>query len=395
MKQQYLRFLLPLLLSVIFSTASAQHQSVPRDGGGYRETPEKINDLIDTRLDVKFDYQKSYLYGKEWVTLKPHFYATDSLRLDAKGMDIHQIAIVKDGKLQPLQYNYSDSLYLDIKLDRKYKGGEQFVVFIDYTSKPNLLHDKPGHKLDGKGLYFVNPKGTEVDKPIQIWTQGEAVSSSCWFPTIDNPGQKTTQQLSMTVPAKYTTLSNGLLISQKSNTDGTRTDTWKQKLPHSPYLFMMAIGDFKVYKDKWRNKEVNYYLEPKYFPYAKAVFGQTPEMMEFFSKALGVDFPWEKYSQVVVRDYPLGAMENSSATLLGDYVQKSPWELVDDPNGTGGTTIAHELFHQWFGDLATCESWSNETLNESFAVFGEKYWNEKNMARTMATPNVMTSYWPT
>lgn len=127
----------------------------------------------------------------------------------------------------------------------------------------------------------------------------------------------------MTVPAKYTTLSNGLLISQKNNADGTRTDTWKQKLPHSPYLFMMAIGDFKIYKDKWRDKEVNYYLEPKYFPYAKAIFGQTPEMMEFFSKALGVDFAWEKYSQVVVRDYPLGAMENSSATLLGDYVQKA------------------------------------------------------------------------
>jgi aminopeptidase N len=104
-------------------------------------------------------------------------------------------------------------------------------------------------------------------------------------------------------------------------------------------------------------------------------------MMEFFSKALGVDFPWEKYSQVVVRDYPLGAMENSSATLLGEYVQKSPWQLIDDPNGTGGTTIAHELFHQWFGDLVTCESWSNETLNESFAVFGEKYWNEKKYGK--------------
>jgi aminopeptidase N len=381
MKQHYLRFFLILISPVIFTTAYAQLPTSPKDGKGYRETPVKINDLIDTKLDVRFDYQQSYLHGKEWVTLKPHFYATDSLRLDAKGMDIHQIAIVKAGKLQPLKYTYEDSLYLHIKLDKKYAGNEQYVVFIDYTSKPNLLHDKPGYKLDGKGLYFVNPKGTEADKPTQIWTQGEAESSSCWFPTIDNPGQKTTQELSMTVPAKYTTLSNGLLISQKTNADGTRTDTWKQKLPHSPYLFMMAIGDFKVYKDKWRNKEVNYYLEPKYFPYAKAVFGQTPEMMEFYSKALGVDFPWEKYSQVVVRDYPLGAMENSSATLLGDYVQKSPWELVDDPNGTGGTTIAHELFHQWFGDLATCESWSNETLNESFAVFGEKYWNEKKYGK--------------
>lgn len=381
MNRYALHLFLTLISSVIFNSTFAQPHLSPEDGKGYRETPAKINDLVDTRLDVKFDYQKSYLYGKEWVTIKPHFYATDSLRLDAKGMDIQQIAMVKAGKLVPLKYTYEDSLSLNIKLDRKYKGNEQYVVFIAYTSKPNLLHDKPGHKLDGKGLYFVNPRGTETGKPTQIWTQGEAVSSSCWFPTIDEPGQKTTQQLSMTVPAKYTTLSNGLLINQKTNADGTRTDTWKQKLAHSPYLFMMAIGDFKIYKDKWRNKEVNYYLEPKYFPYAKAVFGQTPEMMEFFSKALGVDFPWEKYSQVVVRDYPLGAMENSSATLLGEYVQKSPWQLVDDPNGTGGTTIAHELFHQWFGDLVTCESWSNETLNESFAVFGEKYWNEKKYGK--------------
>jgi aminopeptidase N len=377
MKRPYLQFLLTVFSLIIFTVASAQIHGSPKDARGYRETPVKINDLIDTKLEVKFDYQKSYLYGKEWVTIKPHFYATDSLKLDAKGMDIHQIAIVKGGKLLPLKYVYEDSLFLNIRLDKKYKGWEQYVIFIDYTSKPNLLHDKPGHKLDGKGLYFVNPKGTEIDKPIQVWTQGEAEASSCWFPTIDNPSQKTTQQLSMTVLSKYTTLSNGLLISQKNNGDGTRTDTWKQKLAHAPYLFMMAVGDFKIYKDKWRNKEVNYYLEPKYFPYAKAVFGQTPEMMEFYSKALGVDFPWEKYSQVVVRDYPLGAMENSSATLLGEYVQRSPWELQDDPNGAGGTTIAHELFHQWFGDLVTCESWSNETLNESFATFGEKYWNEK------------------
>ncbi len=372
-----------VFLSTVFtaSTSFSQTSWTVKQGKAYRETPKKINDLVDTKLDVRFDYDKGYLYGKEWVTLKPHFYATDSLRLDAKGMDIHKIAIVKAGKLQPLTYTYDDSLTLNIKLDKKYQGGEQYVVYIDYTSKPNLLHDKPGHKLDGKGLYFVNPTGAEKGKPTQIWTQGEAEASSCWFPTIDVPNQKTTQQLSMTVPAKYTTLSNGLLISQKNNADGTRTDTWKQKLPHAPYLFMMAVGEFKIYKDKWRNKEVNYYLEPKYFPYAKAVFGQTPEMMEFFSKALGVDFPWEKYSQVVVRDYPLGAMENSSATLHGDYVQKSPWELVDDPNGTGGTTIAHELFHQWFGDLVTCESWSNETLNESFAVFGEKYWNEKKYGK--------------
>ncbi|MFC0514242.1 M1 family aminopeptidase [Mucilaginibacter angelicae] len=382
MKKIYLSSFLGLMFTVGISTSAiAQLNHHAPNEPYYHASAPKINDLIDTRLDVKFDYQKSYLNGKEWVTLKPHFYPTDSVRLDAKGMDIKTIGIVENGKVIPLHYRYEDSLSLAIQLNRTYTEKEHYTLFIDYTAKPNELHDKPGFKLDGKGLYFVNPLGKEPGKPTQIWTQGEAESSSCWFPTIDKPDQKTTEQVSMTVPAKYTTLSNGLLISQKINADGTRTDTWKQSLPHCPYLFMMAIGDFKLYKDKWRNKEVSYYLEPAYAPYAKQLFGQTPEMIEFYSKALGVDFPWEKYSQVVVRDYPLGAMENSSATLHGEYVQKSPWDLIDDPNGSGGTTIAHELFHQWFGDLVTCESWSNETLNESFAVFGEKYWNEKKYGK--------------
>jgi aminopeptidase N len=371
-----------LLMIVSFTgIASAQLNHHPANLPYYHAAAAKINDLVDTRLDVRFDYQRSYLYGKEWIVLKPHFYPTDSVRLDAKGMDIKTVGIMVQGKVIPLKYHYEDSLSLAVQLNRTYTEKDRYTLFIEYTAKPNELHDKPGFKLDGKGLYFVNPQGKEPGKPTQIWTQGEAESSSCWFPTIDKPDQKTTEQISMTVPAKYTTLSNGLLISQKNNTDGTRTDTWRQSLAHCPYLFMMAIGDFKVYKDKWRNKEVSYYLEPAYAPYAKQIFGQTPEMIELYSKALGVDFPWEKYAQVVVRDYPLGAMENSSATLHGEYVQKTPWDLVDDPNGSGGTTIAHELFHQWFGDLVTCESWSNETLNESFAVFGEKYWNEKKYGK--------------
>ncbi|MCR8556564.1 M1 family metallopeptidase [Mucilaginibacter sp. BJC16-A38] len=382
MKKLYTTLLGSLSITCAISqSAEAQLNLHPANVPYYHATAPKINDLVDTKLDVKFDYQHSHLIGKEWVTLKPHFYPTDSVRLDAKWMDIKTIGIMENGKVTPLKYEYQDSLTVAIQLDRTYKNNERYVLYIDYVAKPNDVHSKPGFKYDGKGLYFVNPLGTELDKPTQIWTQGEAESSSCWFPTIDKPDQKTTEQVSMTVPAKYTTLSNGLLISQKPNTDGTRTDTWKQSLPHCPYLFMMAVGDFKIYKDKWRNKEVNYYLEPAYFPYAKQIFGQTPAMMELFSKALGVDFAWEKYAQIVVRDYPLGAMENSSATLHGAYVQNSPWDLIDDPNGSGGTTIAHELFHQWFGDLVTCESWSNETLNESFAVFGEKYWNEKTYGK--------------
>jgi len=229
---------------------------------------------------------------------------------------------------------------------------------------------------DDKGLYFINPTGSDPTKMPQIWTQGETESSSCWFPTIDKSEQKTTDEISMTVPAKYVSLSNGRLASQKVNGDGTRTDTWKMELPHSPYLFMMAVGNFKIYHDHWRNKEVNYYLEPKYAPYAKQIFGMTPELIEFYSKTLNYPFAWNKYSQIVVRDYVSGAMENTTATLHGEYVQETPRQLLDAYYDAGRSTIAHELFHQWFGDLVTCESWSNLTVNESFADFSEMLWAE-------------------
>ncbi|TGE14312.1 M1 family aminopeptidase, partial [Hymenobacter elongatus] len=155
-----------------------------------------------------------------------------------------------------------------------------------------------------------------------------------------------------------------------------RTDTWKMELPHAPYLFMLAVGDFKVYKDTWRGKEVSYYLEPKYAPFAKQIFGDTPEMLEFFSQRLGVEYPWNKYAQIVTRDYVSGAMENTTATLHGEFLQMNPRELLDREYGNNQSVIAHELFHQWFGDYVTAESWSNLTVNESMADFSEALWAE-------------------
>ncbi|MBB5396450.1 M1 family aminopeptidase [Mucilaginibacter sp. AK015] len=379
MKTLYAAVLISSIGALAFNSASAQQTAAPQEDPAmkiYRETTPKINDLVHTKLDVRFDYKKRYMYGKEWVTLKPHFYATDSLHLDAQGMDIKNVSIVKAGKNTPLKFTY-DSLTIAIKLDRVYHNNESYTVYIDYTSKPNELKAHGSAAItDAKGLYFINPDGTEKDKPTQIWTQGETQSSSAWFPTIDKPNQKTTDEISMTVPKKYVTLSNGRLASQKLNADGTRTDTWKMELPHSPYLFMMAVGDFKITKDTWKGKEVSYYLEPKYAPYARDIFGFTPEVIDFYSKTLGVDYPWNKYSQIVVRDYVSGAMENTSATLHGDYVQATKRELIDAYYSQGRSTIVHELFHQWFGDYVTAESWSNLTVNESFADFSETLWAE-------------------
>ncbi|BFM44348.1 M1 family metallopeptidase [Flavobacterium sp. CFS9] len=372
MNKQFLKYSLFSLFLVAGQNVTAQNSDQTKNPlSVYQVTPLKVNDLIHTKLDVSFDYGKRYLYGKGWLTLKPHFYDTDSLRLDAKGMDFKTIAIVDGKKTIPLKYTY-DNEQLSIILNRKYKSTEKYTIFIDYTAKPDELKVKGSLAItDAKGLYFINPDG-KGDKPVQIWTQGETEASSAWFPTIDKPNQKTTSEIAMTVDAKYTSLSNGKLISQKDNKNGTRTDTWKMDLPHSPYLFMMAVGDFKIYKDSYNGQEVSYYLEPKYAPYAKQIFGKTPDMMKFYGKMLGVEYPWGKYAQIVARDYVSGAMENTSATLHGEHVQKTERELLDDNQES---TIAHELFHQWFGDYVTAESWSNLTMNESFATFGEVLWH--------------------
>ena len=341
----------------------------------YRETPEKINDLIHTRLEVKPDYSKSYLYGKAWITLKPHFYPTDSLTLDAKGLEVRKLAIVKGSQQVPLKFSNND-WELHIKLDRTYRASENYTIYIDYVAKPDEFDKKygGGQLLGIKGMYFINPLGEEKDKPTQIWTQGETESNSAWFPTIDKTNQKSTEEITVTVPAKYVTLSNGILVSQKKNTDGTRTDYWKMDLPHAPYLFFMGVGDYAVIKDKYKNKEVSYYVEKEYASVAKKIFGNTPEMIAFYSRITGVDYPWAKYSQITGRDYVSGAMENTTATLHQEGAQQDARELID--GNSWESTIAHEFFHQWFGDYVTTESWSNITLNESFANYSETLWDE-------------------
>ncbi len=368
-----------------FSKAFAQPIESPEDTTWkkiYRGSYPKTNELVHTKLEVKFDFEKAWMYGKAWITLKPHFYATDTLTLDAKGMDIKEISIVKGSKKSQLKYSY-DSLQLFIKLDKVYKGGENYTIYIQYTAKPNDLIVKGSEAItDAKGLYFINPTGEEKDKPTQIWTQGETEANSVWMPTIDKSNQKSTEEIYMTVPAKYVTLSNGLLKSQVKNADGTRTDYWKMDLPHAPYLFFMGVGDFAIVKDRYKEKEVNYYVERKYEPYARKIFGNTPEMMKFFSNKLGVEFPWAKYAQMVGRDYVSGAMENTTATLHQESAYQNARQLVD---GNGWEeTIAHELFHQWFGDLVTAESWSNLTVNESFANYSEYLWMEYKKGKDAA-----------
>ena len=379
-------FALGLLGLAATTPAFAQAPTPPagKAESPYRASATKINDLVHTKLDVRFDYAKRHLLGKTWITLKPHAYPTDSLRLDAKGMDINAVALMSGTQQTPLKYDYADGMNLRINLGRAFKPGEEYTVYIDYVSKPDELKVKGSAAItDAKGLYFINPDSAVKGKPVQVWTQGETEGSSAWFPTIDRPNQKTTQEISMTVPSKYVTLSNGRMVGSTPAGPGLRTDVWKMELPHAPYLFMMAVGDFKIYKDTWRGKEVSYYLEPKYAPFAKQIFGNTPDMLEFYSNRLGVEYPWNKYAQIVARDYVSGAMENTTATLHGEQVQMTDRELIDREFGSE-SVIAHELFHQWFGDYVTAESWSNITVNETMADFSEGLYAEHKYGRDAA-----------
>ncbi|WP_299528029.1 M1 family metallopeptidase [uncultured Lutibacter sp.] len=351
-------------LTVLFSVfINAQEKE-------YRGEREKINNLVHTKLKVDFNFKDSQMNGEAWVTLTPHFYATNKVVLDAKAFKIHEIKI--NNKIAP--YNYSDNQII-IELDKSYKKGEEYTVYIKYIAKPEEVKQKGSTVItDAKGLYFIDPKEEDPTKPTQIWTQGETEASSCWFPTIDSPNQKTTQEIYMTVPSKFVTLSNGTLKSQTTNSNGTRTDYWKQDQKHAPYLFFMGVGDFSIVKDTWNGLDVDYYVEPEYENVAKDIFGLTPEMMTFFSEITGVPYVWDKYSQMVVRDYVSGAMENTTAVVHGEDAQQKKGQLID--NNEWEETIAHELFHHWFGDLVTTESWSNLTVNESFATYSVYLWYE-------------------
>ena len=350
--------------------------------GTYRATHTKATELKHTKLKVNFDFEKEQMNGEEWLTASPYFYPTDSLVLNAKAMLIHEVALDKKGTKSSLKYEYKDDL-LKINLDKIYNRDQDYTIYIKYTARPNEIKDKGGKAItDAKGLYFINAQGKETDKPTQIWTQGETESNSAWFPTIDKPNQKTTQEIYMTVPDKFVTLSNGIMKSSVKEGNGLRTDHWVMDKKHAPYLFFMGVGDFAVIKDQWRNVAVDYYVEKEYEPYAKQIFGNTPEMLEFFSKQLKYDYPWQKYSQLVGRDFVSGAMENTTAVIHAENAHQKAGQLIDENHWE--ETIAHELYHHWFGDLVTTESWSNLTVNESFANYSQYLWNEYKYGKDAA-----------
>jgi aminopeptidase N len=339
----------------------------------YKASDTRYFDLLHTVLDLSFDYQKEWVNGVAVLTLKPYFYPQRELVLDAQDFDIHGFSMIEKGNESELNFRY-DGQTVTAYLPQTYTSKDTITVRIKYTAKPNENPELGSAAItDTKGLYFINPRGEDPIKPTMIWTQGETEHNSKWFPTIDSPNERMTQEIKMTVDKNLKTISNGLLKSSKVNADGTRTDHWVMDLPHAPYLAAVIVGDFVEIKDNWEGMPVSYYVEKEFEEGAKIVFQHTPEMIGFFSKILGVRYPWQKYDQVVVRDFVSGAMENTTISVFMEDLNLDARAAIDSE---WDGIIAHELFHQWLGDYVTNESWANLTLNEAFANYSEYLWFE-------------------
>lgn len=336
----------------------------------YRATEERTWDITHTHVKLSFNWEERSANGDVWIDIQPYkdYYLLDSVVLDAKSMNIALVNRVDGAEEKPLKYKYkNDKLTI-------YNTKAKQRLHIKYTALPYSSSTGGSKSItDDRGLYFINHDGKVPNKPMQIWTQGETQANSHWMPTFDVPNERFTLQVDLIVSDTMTTLSNGKLVKQETLADGLRMDSWEIDKPIQPYVATIAIGKYTITKDTWRGRPVNYYTEKEYAPYARSIFSNTTEMLEFFSQVTGVTYPWSKYSQVIVRDFVSGAMENTSASTFGEFVSQNDREIADR---NYEDVVAHELFHQWFGDYVTAESWSNITLNESFANYGEQLWRK-------------------
>ena len=352
----------------------------------YRESAPRLLDILHTRVALTFNYAERTARGAAWLDIVPYCCPQDSIVLDAKDMEIDTVAWLEQGKSIPLKFTYENNERLKIEkrlLPLAPGSVPAGKLYIAYKAMPYADSSAEGSEAisEARGLYFINPDNKIPGKPVQVWTQGESESNSHWLPTIDKPNERFTIQVELTVPDSFQTLSNGAMTASKPLGNHLRTDTWRMDKPVQTYAVMFAIGRYDIIKDSWNNKEVSYYVEPEYAPYARQIFQHTPEMIDYFSAITGVPYPWNKYSQVIARDYVSGAMENTTASLFGEFMNQNTRELEDKNNED---IVAHELFHQWFGDYVTQESWSNLTLSESFANYGEQLWRRHYYGNTFA-----------
>jgi aminopeptidase N len=327
-----------------------------RDEG---EAPSRSYHVVHYKIEVSVDEAAKRVTGTVTTTLVPFLPDFRNIEFDAEKMEILR-ASLSSGR--PLRFDTA-AKKLVLHLDKPYSIGDTLTVSVAYTCTPK------------RGLYFTQPDSGYPDKPSQIWSQGEDMDNHFWFPCYDFPNDKATSEMYATVRSGYTALSNGELAGVKENKkEGTKTFHWIEKKPHASYLITLAAGDYAILHDRAGNVPLEYYVYPRDTADARICFSQTPAMVKFFGEKIGYPYAWEKYAQVLIADFIEGGMENTSATSLLD------WATVYDArrrvDNLPTSLIAHELAHQWWGDVVTCKDWRHLWLNESFASYFDPLYHE-------------------
>ncbi|MEI6872894.1 MAG: M1 family metallopeptidase, partial [Verrucomicrobiota bacterium] len=319
----------------------------------YRKyTPDKKIEVRHLALDVTPDFQTRTLSGTATLSFTPLGKPLEELRLDAVDLNVASIASSESN----LRYQVSDQEIV-LTFPTPIPVGKEAHVTVRYSAEPV------------KGLYF---RTKEMGySSTHLWTQGETRESRHWFPCLDYPMAKFTSEVICHLPAGMVSLSNGKQLSTTPESSGLVAHRWLQDKPHSNYLVTLVAGDFAKVEDQLRDIPLQFWTTPDQLPQAPNSFKNTKNMMEFFEKETGVPYPWAKYAQVVVHDFHWGGMENTSITTLTPRTLfAADTENLFDSN----SLVAHELAHQWFGDLVTCKEWSHTWLNEGFATYYDWLW---------------------
>ncbi len=337
-----------LVCCLMFTLLSfAQDNVVPER----RFTRERLYDVIHYLLDIAINEKTKTCGGSVTISLRPLRPGLNVIHLDAAEMKILDIVLNK----QSLAFTHSHDSLL-VTLDKFYALNDTLQIKITY----NVQSPR-------KGLYFVKPDSGYPLKQLQVWSQGEPEDNRYWFPCYDYPNDKSTSEMYVTVNDPKLAVSNGLLIDTKRDAKkGTVTYHWRENKPHVSYCISVAVGDYVEIKDSWGTVPIRHYVYKHQVNDATRSFEKTPKMLEYFSTIMQYPYPWEKYGHVVVQDFMFSGQENVSLSTLTDVtIHDSRAHL--DVNSDG--LVAHELAHQWWGDLVSFRDWSHAWLSEGFATY--------------------------
>ncbi|HEY4036891.1 MAG TPA: M1 family aminopeptidase [Ktedonobacteraceae bacterium] len=344
-----------LLFSGESRLPTPKSRSFELPGDRLQYAPDRPADMQHVKLVITLDFDQETIAGTVYTTFSALYEEVRTISFDAIELQIEKVSLENGPEL----VHTTTDKKLIVTLDRIYHHGEVFTIAVQYHAMPRI------------GLHFIKPIPEDPTRPVQAWTFGQPRYHSYWFPCHDAPNDRATTEVIATVPSQFLTVSNGNLIEVIDN-GATKTHHWRHDVPHAVYLISLVVSDFAVIEDNYQGKPVTYYVRKDRQEDAPLYMGQTPEMMRFFSEFTGVEYPYDKYAQTVVEVYT-GAMEHTTCTthsfaLLMD--KKASLDLDFVP------VVAHELAHQWFGDLVTCRDWSNGWLNEGFATYFEELWGE-------------------